>query len=105
MRNDVFMYPHLLPSQPFRSDFPKKLEFVHSEDCLIAIGLEQFCPYAQKYPQWHKGRQGMDLIASDLIHDFLLTAKSAKQIVRRIRTMKIQEGNPIWVCLMQSYEI
>jgi len=44
-QSDVFLYPLLLPPQPFRCDGFAKPFYFPSEDLLIAIGLEQFEEY------------------------------------------------------------
>ncbi|XP_049959852.1 GON-4-like protein isoform X1 [Schistocerca serialis cubense] len=48
----VFMYPLLLPPQPFRCDGPARPCFVRGEEQLLVIGLEQFMDYAQKNPEY-----------------------------------------------------
>ncbi|KAJ8718035.1 hypothetical protein PYW07_005965 [Mythimna separata] len=50
----VFLYPYLLPAMPFRGDTPRRFCYLHSEDQLIALGMEQFWQYVRDNPQLYK---------------------------------------------------
>ncbi|XP_061720572.1 uncharacterized protein LOC133527539 isoform X2 [Cydia pomonella] len=46
----VFLYPHLLPPMPFRSDVFRKFGYLRCEDELLALGLDQFWQYVEDNP-------------------------------------------------------
>lgn len=108
----VFLYPLLLPSQPFRCvRFARPLH-VPSEDSLIAIGLEQFEAYTKANPSTVKAsifprkscsrRVKPSVInkssltdALPLIHAYLVPTRDARQLYFYIRKAKLIKDNPI----------
>ncbi|XP_049876773.1 uncharacterized protein LOC126374289 isoform X2 [Pectinophora gossypiella] len=53
----VFLYPYLLPAMPYRADSHRKFSYKHTEDELIALGLDQFWQYIDDNPQLFKRSQ------------------------------------------------
>ncbi|XP_063540390.1 uncharacterized protein LOC134749401 [Cydia strobilella] len=46
----VFLYPHLLPPMPFRSDIFRKFGYLRCEDELLTLGMDQFWQYVEDNP-------------------------------------------------------
>ncbi|XP_063386209.1 uncharacterized protein LOC134672239 [Cydia fagiglandana] len=46
----VFLYPHLLPPLPFRSDVFRKFGYLRCEDELLTLGMDQFWQYVEDNP-------------------------------------------------------
>ncbi|XP_063366858.1 uncharacterized protein LOC134655338 [Cydia amplana] len=47
----VFLYPHLLPPIPFRSDVFRKFGYLRCEDELLTLGMDQFWQYVVDNPE------------------------------------------------------
>ncbi|XP_063626471.1 uncharacterized protein LOC134798068 [Cydia splendana] len=47
----VFLYPHLLPPLPFRSDVFRKFGYLRCEDELVTLGMDQFWQYVEDNPE------------------------------------------------------
>ncbi|XP_068620205.1 uncharacterized protein [Battus philenor] len=52
----VFLYPHLLPAMPYRSEVLRRYKFLRPEDELIALGLDEFWSYVEMNPKLYPCR-------------------------------------------------
>ncbi|XP_045777543.1 GON-4-like protein isoform X2 [Maniola jurtina] len=51
----VFLYPHMLPSMPYRANYmTKRFSYTQPEDELIVLGLDQFWWYVENNPEIFK---------------------------------------------------
>lgn len=101
-QSEVFLYPLLLPPQPFRCDGFSKLFYFPSEDSLIAIGLEQFEQYLAAKKSTSKSSslskrktRGLLLDVMNLISTLMLPCKDPKFLYFHVKKSRLVHSNPI----------
>jgi len=99
-QSDVFLYPLLLPPQPFRCDGFAKPFYFPSEDLLIAIGLEQFEEYVTSrsrslFQASKRIKKDLLLEVMNLISDYMMPCKDPKQLFFHVRKARWIKSNPI----------
>ncbi|KAG5313409.1 GON4L protein, partial [Acromyrmex insinuator] len=97
VESKALMYPHLLPSIPFRNGVKyKKPVYSKAEETLIALGIEQFLPFvSSKSKKFHtKKMQLFDAV--QLISHYLLPCRDAQGILHHIYKRRCsKDENPI----------
>ncbi|XP_023712156.1 GON-4-like protein isoform X2 [Cryptotermes secundus] len=106
-QSEVFLYPLLLPAQPFRCDGFSKLFYFPSEDSLIAIGLEQFEQYLASKKSKSKSSSSLSLSMSkrktrgllievmNLISTFMMPCKDPRFLYFHVKKSRLVQSNPI----------
>jgi len=99
-QSDVFLYPLLLPPQPFRCDGFAKPFYFPSEDLLLAIGLEQFEEYvtSRSRPLFQNSKRiKKDLLLEvmKLISAYMMPCKDPKQLFCHVRKARWINSNPV----------
>ncbi|KYN43105.1 GON-4-like protein [Trachymyrmex septentrionalis] len=97
VESKALMYPHLLPSIPFRNGVKyKKPAYSKAEETLIALGIEQFLPFvSSKSKKFHtKKMQLFDAV--QLIIHYLLPCRDAQGLLHHIYKRRAsKDENPI----------
>ncbi|XP_018407103.1 PREDICTED: uncharacterized protein LOC108783115 [Cyphomyrmex costatus] len=97
VESKALMYPHLLPSIPFRNGVKYiKPAYSKAEETLIALGVEQFLPFvASKSKKFHtKKMQLFDAV--QLIINYLLPCRDAQGLLHHIYKRRAsKDENPI----------
>ncbi|GLG93383.1 Uncharacterized protein GBIM_00809 [Gryllus bimaculatus] len=91
--SNVFIYPALLPTNPFRCDGHTTSPFFKSEDYLIALGLEHFMNYAKNNPKV-LGKVSVPKIVPMIVEHFL-PARRTSSVYTRILECTNSGNNPI----------
>ncbi|KAJ8670119.1 hypothetical protein QAD02_001378 [Eretmocerus hayati] len=97
VHSKALMHPHILPlAFPYTSSTLKT--YLHSEESLIAIGLEQFIPYVKSLNK--KFSRNCDVLADAIreVRKYLLPARDVNGIHHHIKKQKnSKKSNPIKV--------
>ncbi|XP_076667749.1 gon-4 like protein muscle wasted [Andrena cerasifolii] len=98
MESKALMYPQLLPKVPFKGDCNKFIRTLclKSEECLIALGLEQFVPFVASKPRKFKSKKIQLMDAVQLIIEYLVPRKDPQRLFNYIQKHKsTKDANPI----------
>ncbi|XP_076244859.1 gon-4 like protein muscle wasted [Calliopsis andreniformis] len=98
MESKALMYPQLLPEVPFRGDLSKYVRspYLKSEECLIAMGLEQFVPFVASKPRKFKNKKIQLMDAVQLIIQYLIPCREPQGLLYHIQKRRCaKDGNPI----------
>lgn len=99
-QSEVFLYPLLLPPQPFRCDGFAKPFYFPSEDLLIALGLEQFeeyvkCNSRSLFPAYKRNKKDLLLEVMNLISAYMMPCKDPKHLYFHVRKTRWVNSNPV----------
>nr|XP_034835640.1 uncharacterized protein LOC117992092 isoform X1 [Maniola hyperantus] len=101
----VFLYPHMLPSMPYRANYMnKRFNYSRPEDALIVLGLDQFWWYVENNPKIFKPprkvhprhRWGL-MITVSLVSKHMFPWLTPKALLGHIQCVRKSEdkSNPI----------
>ncbi|XP_045475206.1 uncharacterized protein LOC123681057 [Harmonia axyridis] len=96
--SDVFMYPQLLPKNPFKHPSLQKCEyapFTISELQLIAIGLEQFTQFLINDKEFLTNRKQINMAKiAEVIQKLLMPGRRRSQVLKQIYELKNSKKYP-----------
>lgn len=98
MESKALMYPQLLPVLSFRNESHKYVRspYLKSEECLIAMGLEQFVPFVASKPRKFKSKKIQLMDAVQLIIQYLIPTREPPGLLCHIQKRRsVKDANPI----------
>nr|XP_031842040.1 GON-4-like protein [Nomia melanderi] len=98
MESKALMHPQLLPVSPFKNELNKFIRspYLKSEEFLIALGIEQFLPFAATKPRKYKSKYIQFMDAVQLIIQYLIPCREPQALYHHIKKRRCaKDANPI----------